>query len=389
MKRRSLLIGSSSVALWALLGGCSRRNNGLRVLFLEDSVPPQVLKAFRGALPQPLPLSFVPRPQIASIFEQLETWQTAESSRAADLVTLGDAWLTEAIQQQLIQPLEVSSIAGWERVPKPWQDLVTRDRQGAPSAAGWVWGAPYRWGSVAIAFRRDKLEPLGWQPQDWADLWRPELAGMLSLPDSPRTVLGLVLKKFGRSVNESNLEAVPNFQEELAALDRQTKFYSSTDYLQPLLIDDTWAAVGWTTDILPVMQGDPRIGAVIPVSGTMLFSDLWVRPARSPAAESEQGAIAEAALAQWIDFCWQPEAATRLSLQTSAASPIFALDASDLPADLRNRELRLPAEPILQKSEFLLPLSPASAAQFRQAWSALPRQALADPSIQRSRRSVA
>ncbi|MFQ3616061.1 MAG: extracellular solute-binding protein [Cyanobacteriota bacterium] len=374
MKRRSLLIGSGSMALAALLGGCSRRDNGLRVLFLEDSVPPQVLKAFRNALTSP-PLSFVPRPQIASIFEQLETWQTAESPRAADLVTLGDAWLTEAIQQKLIQPLEVSSIPGWERVPKPWQDLVIRDRQGAPSAAGQVWGAPYRWGSVAIAFRRDKLEPLGWQPQDWADLWRPELAGMLSLPDSPRTVLGLVLKKFGRSVNEANLEAVPNFSAELAALDRQVKFYSSTDYLQPLLIDDTWAAVGWTTDILPVMQGDPRIGAVIPASGTMLFSDLWVRPARSPALESDNGAIAESALAQWIDFCWQPEIATRLSLQTSAVSPIFALDASDLPADLRNRDLRLPAEPILQKSEFLLPLSPASAAQFRQAWSALSRQA--------------
>lgn len=389
MKRRSLLIGSSSVALAALVGGCRRRDNGLRVLFLEDSVPPQVLKAFRSVLRQPLPLSFVPRPQIASIVEQLETWQTAELPQTADLVTLGDAWLTEAIQQKLIQPLEVSSISGWERVPKPWQDLVTRDRQGALSAAGLVWGAPYRWGSVAIAFRRDKLDPLGWQPRDWADLWRPELAGMLSLPDSPRTVLGLVLKKLGRSVNEANLAAVPNLQDELAALDRQTKFYSSTDYLQPLLIDDTWAAVGWTTDILPVMQGDPRIGAVIPASGTMLFSDLWVRPARSPSTESDPGAIAESALAQWIDFCWQPETATRLSLQTAAASPIFALDASDLPADLRNRELRLPAASILQKSEFLLPLSPASAAQFRQAWSALPRQALADPSAQHSPRSAA
>jgi len=266
---------------------------------------------------------------------------------------------------------------------------VTRDRQGAPSAAGQVWGAPYRWGSVAIAFRRDQLEPLGWQPQDWGDLWRPELAGRLSLPDSPRTVLGLVLKKFGRSVNEANLEAVPNFQEELAALDRQVKFYSSTDYLQPLLIDDTWAAVGWTTDLLPVMQGDPRIGAVIPASGTMLFSDLWVRPTRSPAAESENRAIAESALAQWIDFCWQPEAATRLSLQTSAVSPIFALDASGLPTDLRNRELRLPAESILQKSEFLFPLSPASASQFRQAWSALPRQASGGLSAQQSRQTVA
>jgi putative spermidine/putrescine transport system substrate-binding protein len=389
MKRRSLLISSGGLALAALLGGCRRRDNALRVLFLEDSVPPQLLKAFRSALTQPLPLNFVPRPQIAGIFEQLENWQTAESPRGADLVTLGDAWLVEAIQQNLIQPLEVSSVAGWARVPKPWQDLVTRDRQGSLSPTGQVWGAPYRWGSVAIAFRKDKLEPLGWQPQDWADLWRPELAGMLSLPDSPRTVLGLVLKKLGRSVNEADLDSVPDFGAELAALDRQTKFYSSTAYLQPLLIDDTWAAVGWTTDILPLMQGDPRIGAVIPASGTVLFSDLWVRPARSPSADAQSAPTLESAIAQWIDFCWQSEAATRLSLQTAAASPIFALDAAELPTEPQNRDLLLPPTAILEKSEFLLPLSPASAAQFRQAWAALPRQASGGPSAQRFPQSAA
>ncbi|GAB4139915.1 MAG: extracellular solute-binding protein [Cyanobacteria bacterium J069] len=381
MKRRSLLISSGTLALTALLAGCSNRREALRVLFLADSVPPQLLKAFRNVLTQSIPLNFVPRPQLAGLFEQLENWQTAESPprNTADLVTLGDAWLTEAIQQNLIQPLDVAALSNWERIPKPWQDLVKRDRQGALSVDGQVWGAPYRWGSVAIAFRKDKLEPLGWQPQDWADLWRPELNGLISLPDSARTVLGLVLKKLGRSVNEADLTTVPQLTEELAALDRQTKFYSSTAYLQPLLIEDTWAAVGWTTDILPLMQGDPRIGAVVPASGTMLFSDLWVRPVQPTATDTDGVSGAEAALAQWIDFCWQPEAATRLSLQTAAVSPIFALDPTALPAGLGNRTVLLPPDAVLQKSEFLLPLSPTSAAQFRQAWSALRLSASAGP----------
>lgn len=37
--------------------------------------------------------------------------------------------------------------------------------------------------------------------QDWKDLWRPELAGKISMVDSPREVIGAVLKYMGASYN--------------------------------------------------------------------------------------------------------------------------------------------------------------------------------------------
>lgn len=44
--------------------------------------------------------------------------------------------------------------------------------------------------------------------QDWADLWRPELEGKISMVDSPREVVGAVLKYMGASYNTNNLDLV-------------------------------------------------------------------------------------------------------------------------------------------------------------------------------------
>lgn len=41
--------------------------------------------------------------------------------------------------------------------------------------------------------------------QDWADLWRPELAGRISMVDSPREVIGVVLKHMGASYNTQDI----------------------------------------------------------------------------------------------------------------------------------------------------------------------------------------
>ncbi|CAK9179632.1 unnamed protein product [Ilex paraguariensis] len=43
--------------------------------------------------------------------------------------------------------------------------------------------------------------------KDWADLWRPELAGKISMVDSPREVVGVVLKCMGASYNTNNIDS--------------------------------------------------------------------------------------------------------------------------------------------------------------------------------------
>lgn len=46
--------------------------------------------------------------------------------------------------------------------------------------------------------------------QDWADLWRPDLAGRISMVDSPREVVGAVLKYMGASYNTSDINLEVN-----------------------------------------------------------------------------------------------------------------------------------------------------------------------------------
>ena len=42
--------------------------------------------------------------------------------------------------------------------------------------------------------------------KDWKDLWRPELAGRISMVNSPREVIGTVLKYMGASYNSNDID---------------------------------------------------------------------------------------------------------------------------------------------------------------------------------------
>ena len=386
------MAGTGVLALAQLTSGCrSGKQADLNVQLLKDSIPAQLVGEFRRGLKQPVTLKFDPEKQLKELFSRLQIWkQQAEKKTPqqsplpfpvpfmgdktpaiADLVTLGDYWLEQAIQQELIQPLEIEQLKGWQQLPPRWKELVRRDRQGQLNKSGSVWGAPYRWGTTVIAYNRDKFKELGWKPPtDWSDLWRPELRGRISLLDQPREVIGLTLKKLGSSYNMTNLNQVKNLKEELRALHQQVKFYSSDYYLQPLIVEDTWLAVGWSTDILPAMVSDRQIEAVIPLSGTALWADLWVKPA-SLAEQSNGGKTVDrqSLMELWIDFCWETKPASQISRFSHAASPIITtVKAAELPEDVRENPLLLPSTSVLDKSEFLKPLPKPALDQYQSLW---------------------
>ena len=377
ISRRSFLLTAGTVTLMQLLSGCSDRQAALKVLLLQGSIPPQLLGEFRKQLGTRKALTFKPEAQLKDIFSLLQTWQKKARDEETgggslswinnrtpvipDLVTLGDYWLAESIEKKLIQPLKIEELSEWQKLPSRWQKLVKRNEQGEPDENGAVWGAPYRWGSTLIAYRRDKFEALGWTPTDWSDLWREELRDRISVLDQPREVIGLTLKKLGHSYNTPDLTQVPNLKSELIALQRQVKFYSSDNYLQPLILGDTWLAVGWSNDILAVQGRYPKIEAVMPQSGTSLWADLWIKP-KSLSEETEGNLLKD----KWIDFCWQPQSANKISLFTNAASPIIlGMKKGDLPKDLRENPLLLVDGQILENSDFLYPLSPETREQYQ------------------------
>ena len=382
LSRRYFLRSSAALGLAQLLSGCARGQAIAQILFLENSIPPQLVRDFRKSLTEGKKVDFAPQSQITQIFSSLFSLEDSKKSESEikkaieklfnrsqltpSLATLGDTWLSIAISEDLIQPLAIESLANWQKLPLFLQKLVRRDSQGNLVENGAVYGAPYRWGGTVIAYRRDKLEPLKIEIEDWDDLWQPELRDRFSLLDSPREVIGLTLKKLGESYNTENLSSVSRLETELKALHQQTKIYSSNHYLEPLVLGDTWAAVAWSSDVLPLLKRYPEIGFVVPQSGTSLWADIWVKPQLSTAAanEDELNIVRE-----WIDYCWQPQAATQISLFTPGASPVFlASGVSAIPKNLQDNALI--NSPVLNsdKSELILPLKPETEEQYRDLW---------------------
>lgn len=368
MDRRSFILGMA--ALGTTLSGCSSDPSAFRVKLLKNSIPSQLPNEFRRQLKQDIKLDFKPANQLQDLFNDLQAWKQKPSRNQPsspglpfigqssepipDLITMGDYWLSTAIRQNLIQPLDPKAWQLWAQLPDRWKKIVTRDNQ--------VWGAPYRWGATVIAYRTDIFRDRNLQPpQDWADLWREDLRGRIALLDQPRETIGLTLKKLGQSYNTADLNKIPNLEPELVALNRQARAYSSSTALQSLILDDVWVAVTWSTDFLQAVNRNPTIAAIFPKSGSALFTDLWVRPA--PVSS-------KAPIADWINFCWQPDIAPQLSLISQAASPMLStLDANTFPEKLRQNPLLVPQPEVLARSELLEPIPDATIEQYRSLWA--------------------
>lgn len=365
LDRRQFLTSLGTLAAASTLAGCSlpsRTSEALHLQVLEKSLPPQAIGRFRR---QGGPVRVSLMPQLADGLAMLQdlTARAAANgpgwrhwlpggggSTVPDLITLGDTWLADAIAADLLQPFAPEDWAlpvqwpGWTR----WRQVIQR--------AGNIWGVPYRWGTAVLAYRRDKL---AWMPTHWEDLWRPDLHQRLSLPDTPRLPLGLTLKTLGAGFNEPDPSGIAGLRAKLARLQEKTRYYSSRDYLQPLVLGDTWAAVGWSADVLALARQYPNIGAVVPAEGTVLWADLWVRPRQeTPTALSQRGR-------DWLAFCGQPETARLLTRFARGTSPVVfpEIDTPDLEI----------GPGVMTRSEFLLPLPEAVWEQYRSLWLAMRR----------------
>lgn len=385
LSRRSFVRTSIAIGLSQSLIGCSESEQNAQILFLENSIPLQLISDFKQKIKTQTKVDFKPQTQLVQIFNSLLKLQTANATKdqgnlitqifnksmvSPKLATLGDFWLTKAIQQNLIQPLAVKDLTSWEKLPTSWQSIGQRDMEGKLSPDGVIWGAPYRWGTTVIAYQSKKLNELDITIEDWQDLWQPKLRDRISLLDSPREIIGLTLKKMGYSYNLDNLDSVTNLESELQKLNQQAKLYSSNRYLEPLILEDTWAAVGWSTDIIPLTKRYPEIKFVIPTSGSALWADLWVQPKISDHNDPKNNSSINAKfIEEWIDFCWQPKAAKQISLFTNGISPILSSwKATEIPKTLQDSPLLHDYEQVSQNSEFLLPLNPKTSRQYEDLW---------------------
>ncbi|KAE8677497.1 Leucine-rich repeat protein kinase family protein isoform 1 [Hibiscus syriacus] len=361
----------------------------LSMVALQGSMPPSWSKDFISSQSRRLKFQAKFRPSLEDIFAQLCLPFTPAkgkvnigpaSTAAADIVTLGDSWLSFAIRKAVIEPITAAEHLDWFKdLSHKWKVYLRRNLNGDIDPQGQVWAAPYRWGTMVIAYKKTKFQKQKLPPiQDWADLWRPELAGRISMVNSPREVVGAVLKYMGASYNTMDIDLqVPGGRnavlQNLELLAKQVNFFDSANYLRAFSVGDVWVAVGWSSDVLPVAKRMSNVAVIVPKSGASLWADLWVIPAASGLKTDRIGGRVRGPsplIHQWVEFCLQT--ANSLPFRqgvTAGASPSALVSGPlKLPEELTKGKPKLdtnivagaPPLEILERCEFLEPLSDAT-----------------------------
>ncbi|XP_058085826.1 uncharacterized protein LOC131233206 isoform X1 [Magnolia sinica] len=358
----------------------------LRIVALRGSIPPSWIKEFVQVQGKRLKLQSELRGSLEHIFSDLalafkKGRVEPKSTMAADIVTIGDSWLHLAISKGIIEPIHDVEGQNWfKSLDDKWKAYLRRNSKGELDSDGKIWGAPYRWGSMVIAYKKNKFRKHNLAPiEDWRDLWRPELAGRISMVDAPREVVGAVLKYMGASYNTKDIESQVGggrnaTMQNLAMLQRQVRLFDSVHYLKAFGVGDVWVAVGWSSDVLPAAKRISNVAVIVPKSGTSLWADLWAIPAATKFTTNQIGGRVRSPsplIHQWIEFCLQAARALPFRQEViPGASPLSLEDIPVKEGSLEFSKVRpkldtnlvagVPPPEILAKCEFLEPLSEAT-----------------------------
>jgi putative spermidine/putrescine transport system substrate-binding protein len=317
-RRRLLQLGV--MAGLGLLAGC--RRDGPRLLCARGELPASWIRR----LPPSWSLESLDAP--AAVL-------AAAGEASAALLQLGDGWATE-LEPSALQP--IGSEALQARL-EPWALPVSRlfAADGAPRLA-------YPWScSPWVLLLRNRPDLVRLRSEGWDLLLDPSLRGRLVLPSSPRLAITLVGGDPAR----------------LRRLRAQTLAYDDRDGLSLLLAGDADALVLPRRRVVPLLQRDPRLAAVLPESGSPLAWSLLLRPAGShpePPLDWLAAVLEPPLLGKLLAAGWVPPLPRRQLLEASAG---FA-------AALR--ELLVPPDEVMARCTDLPPLEAAERVALQALW---------------------
>ncbi|KAJ0237008.1 hypothetical protein HA466_0252830 [Hirschfeldia incana] len=361
----------------------------LKLAALRGSVPPSWIKEFMSSQGKRVRLKTRFLANLEDIFLNLSKPTTSKGKKeSADMISLGDSWLSFAIKEKLIEPMKGVEVQDWYKgLSDKWKVYLRRNYAGEQAHDGETWAVPYRWGSMVIAYKKSKFQQYKMAPiQDWEDLWRPELAGRISMVNSPREVVGAVLKSMGASYNTTDMDSQVTggrvaVEKNLASLMKQIRLFDSTNYLKAFNVGDVWVTVGWSSDVIPVAKRMSNVTVIVPKSGATLWADLWAIPAISDSgkeAEALGGRVRgpSPVIHQWIEFCLQPARSLPFTREVIPGASPSAIEGGPLvrePEVIKKSRAKLdtnlvsgvPPPEILSKCEFLEPLPEATLMEYR------------------------
>jgi spermidine/putrescine transport system substrate-binding protein len=154
------------------------------------------------------------------------------------------------------------------------------------------YSVPYMYGISGIAYNKSVFTTT---PDSWAMIFEPanieQYAGKFSMLDDERESPGAALRYLGKSLNETDPEALAQAQAILTAQKQYLAAYNSSDVNRKMSSGEYVMAHAWSGAAMQArnglegeFEGNPDIGFFIPKEGGMIWMDNMVILKDSPNA---------------------------------------------------------------------------------------------------------
>lgn len=270
-----------------------------------------------------------------------------------DVVMINAAFTGQAIDEKLIQPIDVSKIANYGDVGKEKADSAMLNRDGA------VYGVPWVWGLTAVAINDKSFET---PPTSISVMWEEAHKGRVVLRDDALEAIQFGAIASGQNINDiQDMDAV---KEKLSTLIPQIRAFwgSENDWNQMVASNQIDIGTYWSGSAdRAKTQFKLPVTLIVPEEGAVGWLDAFSIPAGSKNVEG-----AEAFINYMIDPSFYVEWHNKVGAPVSANEKAVA----GLAEDSFNRKVM--GDPaVAARIQFQAPVSDADREKYLAIWQEL------------------
>ena len=219
-----------------------------------------------------------------------------------------------------------------------------------------IYGVPYLWGTIGIAYVPEKLKAL-WPEKDphelaksWALLYDPNIIGKfqncgVSLQSSALDVFNSVLVYLGFNPNSTS---EPEFEQAIQLLKKIRPFirkFSSGALTEELVNGEICLALGWSGDVIQAKMRAKEINQkfsieyILPTQGAEICFEIMAIPTDAPHPENAY---------KFINFILRPDIIAKITQYVFYANPNKA-SLSYLPKKIRDNPIIYPSSQVMDR----------------------------------------
>jgi spermidine/putrescine transport system substrate-binding protein len=210
---------------------------------------------------------------------------------------------------------------------------------------------PYMWNATGIVYNTSVAPPVS-----WADLWRSDVRGRVTMLDDEEDVIGACLLKMGFSFDSTDAAQLAEARAQAVEQKKSLRAYINAEVRDQLVSGDVLMAQLWSTTAEQAIRGATpgKLKFVYPREGFPVYCD--------NAAVLRESRHVEAAH-QFLNYLLRPQVSARIAIAEETATADAAARAL-LPPDVGQSRTLYPDAETMKRAVWPPPL-PSAAQRYR------------------------